>query len=353
MRNFRNISPRFGSAGKVARACGKCQYTRHFVDGYAIGWGVAGQMGFFRGKRAAVALIAAAFIPMFGAGEAAAAPVAPVAQGALAPAESVDTAQSGRHESSVVKHGYALDYSALEYSMEPHEVADDPVSKILGASPGPVHKRVDGVWFSSPTAPAEADRLAAQGRALMGPGTPILVGNGDGRAVCTLTAAGRDSADRLIGITAGHCGGPGAEVRSMDAVGAGVVGAVQRVDATFDYSVLVLNSRAVPASTYGDTRVASVGELPKPGEIACKQGVATGRSCGPTGCRMRPVRPGARTCPPRSAPRPAIRAPRFSSAIVSWPWSRAPTRHPRAPRLCRAPCSRRRSSRPCAPRSTT
>lgn len=282
MRNFRNISPGFGSAGKVARTCGKCQYTRHFVDGYAIGWGVAGQMGFFRGKRAAVALIAAAFIPMFGAGEAAAAPVAPVAQGALAPAESVDTAQSGRHESSVVKHGYALDYSALEYSMEPHEVADDPVSKILGASPGPVHKRVDGVWFSSPTAPAEADRLAAQGRALMGPGTPILVGNGDGRAVCTLTAAGRDSADRLIGITAGHCGGPGAEVRSMDAVGAGVVGAVQRVDATFDYSVLVLNSRAVPASTYGDTRVASVGELPKPGEIACKQGVATGRSCGPT-----------------------------------------------------------------------
>lgn len=271
MRNFRNIGPRFGSARKVARTCGKCQYTRHFVDGYAIGWGVAGQMGFFRGKRAAVALIAAAFIPMIGAGEAAA-----------APAESVDSGQPGRHESSVVKHDYALDYSALEYSMEPHEVADDPVSKILGASPGPVHKRVDGVWFSSPTAPAEADRLAAQGKALMGPGTPIFVGNGDGRAVCTLTAAGRDSADRLIGITAGHCGGPGAEVRSMDAVEAGVVGTVQRVDATFDYSVLVLNSRAVPASAYGDTRVASVGELPEPGEIACKQGVATGRSCGPT-----------------------------------------------------------------------
>ena len=54
-------------------------------------------MGFFRGKRAAAALIAAALIPMFGAGELAAAPVAPVAHGALAPAESIDTAQSGSH----------------------------------------------------------------------------------------------------------------------------------------------------------------------------------------------------------------------------------------------------------------
>ncbi|MFD5869172.1 trypsin-like peptidase domain-containing protein [Corynebacterium sp. NPDC060344] len=184
--------------------------------------------------------------------------------------------------SSVVKHDYALEYSALELAMEPHAVAEDPVSKILGATSGPVHKRVDGVWFSSPTAPPEADRLAEQGKALVGPGTPILVGDGGARNACTLTAAGRDAAGNLIGMTAGHCGGPGAPVRSMDATEAGVIGTVQRVDASFDYAVLVLNGKAVPTSTYGDTRVASVGQLPKAGEMACKQGVATGRTCGPT-----------------------------------------------------------------------
>ena len=206
-----------------------------------------------------------------------------VAVGAIAVLASIGVgAAPAIAASAVVKHDYALEYSALELAMEPHAVAEDPVSKILGATPGPVHKRVDGVWFSSPTAPAEADRLAAQGRALVGPGTPILVGDGDSRNVCTVTAAGRDAGDRLIALTAGHCGGVGAPVRSMDAKEAGVIGSVQRVDATFDYSVLVLHGNAVPTSTYGDTRVASFGALPKAGEIACKQGVATGRTCGPT-----------------------------------------------------------------------
>lgn len=215
---------------------------------------------------------------------AAAAPAAPAAPAGPA-AESATVLEDRAVEpepSRVVKHDYALDYSALELAMEPHIVADDPVSKILGATPGPVHKRVDGVWFSSPTAPAEAERLAAQGRALVGPGTPILVGDGGARNVCTVTAAGRDAGGRLIATTAGHCGGVGAPVRSMDATEAGVIGSVQRVDATFDYAVLVLHGNAVPTSTYGDTRVASVGDLPNAGEIACKQGIATGRTCGPT-----------------------------------------------------------------------
>lgn len=168
---------------------------------------------------------------------------------------------------------------AADYSMDPHAVADDPVSKVLGATPDPVHERVDGVWFSSPTAPAEAERIAADGRALMGPGTPIVVGDG---SVCTLTAAGRDAAGRSIGITAGHCGAAGAPVRSMDAAEAGVVGTVDRVDATFDYAVLVLTSRAVVSATYGDTHLAGIGPLPGPGQMACKQGIATGRTCGPT-----------------------------------------------------------------------
>ncbi|WP_295628646.1 hypothetical protein [uncultured Corynebacterium sp.] len=215
-----------------------------------------------RWRNRVAALVAAALIPV-GAVQVAATPEA-VAAPAVAPAV-----------------GGAVD-TAVEYSMAPHEVADDPLSKILGATPGPVVKRVGGVWFPSPTAPAEADRLAAQGRALMGPGTPILVGDGDARNVCTLTAAGRDAGGRMIGVTAGHCGGQGAPVRSMDAEEAGVVGTVERVDGTLDYAVIVLNGRAVPTSTYGDTRVVDVAALPGPGEIACKQGIATGRSCGPT-----------------------------------------------------------------------
>ncbi len=220
---------------------------------------------------------------------------APAAAPAVAPAPNgpvVDLAEAAESAATAVVKpdaadgaigtGPALDGAARELAMEPHPVAEDPVSKILGATPGPVHNRVDGVWFPSPTAPAEAERLAGEGRALVGPGTPILVGDGDARNVCTLAAAGRDAGGRLIGLTAGHCGATGAPVRSMDAVEAGVIGTVQRVDATYDYAVLVLGGNAVPTSTYGDTRVTSVGDLPKTGETACKQGVATGRTCGPT-----------------------------------------------------------------------
>ncbi|KGF16343.1 hypothetical protein HMPREF1650_07980, partial [Corynebacterium freneyi DNF00450] len=81
----------------------------------------------------------------------------------IAPATAAPAAPEERavepEPSTVVKHDYALNYSMLEMAMEPHVVDDDVVSKILGATPGPVHRRVDGVWFSSPTAPAEADRL--------------------------------------------------------------------------------------------------------------------------------------------------------------------------------------------------
>lgn len=252
----------------------------HFRAVLVSGWGVAAYMGDTRAERAALArrwggrnaAMTCAVLASVGLG------IAPATAAPAAPEDQVVAPE----QSTVVKHDYALNYSMLEMAMEPHVVDEDVVAKILGATPGPVHRRVDGVWFSSPTAPAEADRLAAQGRALVGPGTPILVGDGDSRNACTVTAAGRDADDRLIALTAGHCGGVGAPVRSMDAKEAGVIGSVQRVDATFDYAVLVLHGNAVPTSTYGDTRVASVGDLPKVGEVACKQGIATGRSCGPT-----------------------------------------------------------------------
>ena len=40
----------------------------------------------------------------------------------------------------------------------------------------------------------------------MGGGSGIII---DNQLVCTLTTIGHDNGGRLVGITAGHCGGPG------------------------------------------------------------------------------------------------------------------------------------------------
>ncbi|MER5837326.1 hypothetical protein ABT116_42840, partial [Streptomyces sp. NPDC002130] len=43
----------------------------------------------------------------------------------------------------------------------------------------------------------------------MGGGSGIII---DNQLVCTLTTIGHDNGGRLVGITAGHCGGPGSFV---------------------------------------------------------------------------------------------------------------------------------------------
>ncbi|MEJ5920068.1 trypsin [Corynebacterium sp. H78] len=166
-------------------------------------------------------------------------------------------------------------------TMYPHPVRDDLVSKIMALSPGNVHNRIAGSFFDSPTAPPAATELANQGRVLVGPGTPLLVGYGEAEQVCTVTVTGRDNQDRLVGITAGHCGRPGTAVRSMDAIEVGPFGTIERVNDELDYSVIVFDDRAELTADYNNARISQTGPLPAPGSELCKLGIATGKTCGP------------------------------------------------------------------------
>ncbi|KAB3523012.1 hypothetical protein GC425_03340 [Corynebacterium sp. zg254] len=145
---------------------------------------------------------------------------------------------------------------------------------LAAGQPGP--HRVEGNYFTSPTAPAE--QKAQPGVAIVGPSTPITMGD----HVCTIAVAGTDEAGRAVALTAGHCGGVGADVRAMDAPAAGVIGKVARVVAG-DVAVIELNDHARVAAHYNNVAIHQVGG-PSPAVLqeVCKTGVATGTSCGVT-----------------------------------------------------------------------
>lgn len=137
--------------------------------------------------------------------------------------------------------------------------------------------RIQGVYFPSPPAPAEAVELAKQGISLYGPGTPVFVGN----AICTVTAAGHDSNGRAMAITAGHCGPVGSPVTSMDSQDVGVSGTVVRTSENPKYSVIELKDNARVTSSYGQVTADGIGGGGvAPGVQLCKNGISTGWTCG-------------------------------------------------------------------------
>lgn len=139
--------------------------------------------------------------------------------------------------------------------------------------PGP--HRVPGHYFTSPTAPAEQQRIKP--RALLGPSTPIMVGD----SICTLSVTGIDAAGNKVGITAAHCGVPGSPVRSLDAPEAGVIGKVVKFG-NLDYSVIRLRPDVQLTRNYGRVALNRIGgPAPAVPNTACKTGVATGTKCGP------------------------------------------------------------------------
>ena len=135
--------------------------------------------------------------------------------------------------------------------------------------------RVPGHYFTSPTAPAAQQRIQPQ--ALLGPSTPIMVGD----SICTLSVTGIDAAGNKVGVTAAHCGVPGSPVRSLDAPEAGVIGKVVKFG-NLDYSVIRLRPDVQLTRNYGRVALNRIGG-PVPGvpNAACKTGVATGTKCGP------------------------------------------------------------------------
>lgn len=158
---------------------------------------------------------------------------------------------------------------------------EDTSSKALaGSSTDPVLQRVQGSWFDAPDIPQASRDAEERGVSLYGPGTPVYVGDS---MMCTLGVAGHDVEGRKIGLTAGHCGNPGDVVTSADSFGVGASGQVVASNKALDYSVIEFGDNAEVTNSYNGITINSLGgSVPAAGEVLCKQGVATGHTCGNT-----------------------------------------------------------------------
>ncbi|MEX3505656.1 S1 family peptidase [Corynebacterium sp. LK2510] len=176
---------------------------------------------------------------------------------------------------AVVVSAFAPNASAEE--IDPNYVwHSDPVSTFLAGKPfgTEVLHRVPGSFHDAPRRP-ESDGHTS----VYGPGTPVYVGDN----MCTVAAAGHDAEGRKVALTAGHCGGPGANVTSADTPEVGASGTVVTADPALDYAVIELGSNAEVSRSYNGVTVNDIGGAPRrPGEVVCKDGVASGHTCGVT-----------------------------------------------------------------------
>ena len=116
---------------------------------------------------------------------------------------------------------------------------------------------------------------SADGNVVLGGGAGIVV---DG-TYCTLGTIGHDKTDDLVGFTAGHCGGPGAQVV---AEGSGVpVGTVAAVGDGLDYAVIKFDpAKAIPTANFAGFAINGIGPDPDWHQPACTNGAANGILCG-------------------------------------------------------------------------
>ncbi|WP_433580505.1 S1 family peptidase [Nocardia brasiliensis] len=146
---------------------------------------------------------------------------------------------------------------------------------VLSAAPAAAQAAPAAAHPDSAFAPADSTAGPA-----IGGGSGIVV---DGRAVCTLTTIGRDGADRLVGLTAGHCGKAGATVVSDADPDFGVVGRFVYSDPALDYAVIEFDPRRVtPVNRIGGTTITELGAPAQFPAIVCKRGSTSGTSCGVT-----------------------------------------------------------------------
>ncbi|WP_107654608.1 chymotrypsin family serine protease [Nocardia suismassiliense] len=137
--------------------------------------------------------------------------------------------------------------------------------------------------FAAATATALLGTAAAQAQA---DDTPPTVGGGSGILVdskvgCTLTTIGRDSADRLVGLTAGHCGEPGSVVVVEGDPNGAAVGRFAYSDRTLDYAVIEFDAQRVrPVRGVGGTTITDLGAPAQFPTVVCKRGSTSGTSCG-------------------------------------------------------------------------
>lgn len=156
---------------------------------------------------------------------------------------------------------------------------NDPASKVLAGKPfaGSVLHRVPGSFFDAQRANPGAKNAASRGRALYGAGAPIYVGM---YGMCTVAAVGTDGAGRRVALTAGHCGNIGDQVVSADSFAAGSTGRIARKNGALDYAVIELGPRADLTASYNGTTIRSTGGATRTGDTLCKNGYASGVTCG-------------------------------------------------------------------------
>ena len=122
---------------------------------------------------------------------------------------------------------------------------------------------------------------AASDKLLLGGGAGIGL-NGD--TLCTLTAIGRDTADRLIGFTAAHCGAAGSTVVADGVEDEGIVGTVVAADDGLGYAVIEFDPAKVAGiRNYEGFAIKGVDPDPDHVQQACKLGGVTGVNCWDSG----------------------------------------------------------------------
>ena len=205
-----------------------------------------------------------------------------------AQATNEDPAHGTEKHNGASQHAEGREYEGLgerpaiieNPAIDPHmRWVNDPLSKFLAGKPAEefILHRVPGSWFDAPRIPEESNGHLAQGKSLYGPGTPLFVGDS---GICTLAVAGTDAQGHKVGITAGHCGAEGDYVASADSWQVGNSGTIVASNPDYDYSVIEFGSNAEISRSYNDVTVDEIAPGPRFGEQVCKNGVATGHTCG-------------------------------------------------------------------------
>jgi hypothetical protein len=117
---------------------------------------------------------------------------------------------------------------------------------------------------------------AATAAAAVPLGGGAVIGVGDG--YCTLTTIGHDNTGALVGFTAAHCGGLGAQVRAAGRDGP--VGSVVGANGDLDYAVIKFDPAKVAAiANFAGFAINGIGPDPDPFQQACWFGAFTGNVC--------------------------------------------------------------------------
>ncbi|MEV6770988.1 S1 family peptidase [Nocardia sp. NPDC051030] len=121
---------------------------------------------------------------------------------------------------------------------------------------------------------------------------PVVLGGGSGiyieqidgsdsSAECTLTAIGYDRENRLVGLTAGHCGQVGSRI-AAEYTRSGGIGKIAEKSEGNDWAIIEFDaSRVNPTRQVAQSVINGVGSAPKIGDVPCKNGRTTGYTCGP------------------------------------------------------------------------